>query len=608
MSADVSSFTARIMQLLSGDKATRNAQYAIMFFALCSCVATLWVIHVGSGVLRAATILPYLYINLGLLVLMVIFIVRRVVALWLARRRGIRGTKLHLHLIMVLAITCLLPAVGISIFSTFFFNSSIKSLFTEPFKTTINAATEIAENYIKENQKAIRIDGMSMVMQLRPIAAVLMQNTEDFSHGLTQLSEQRGLNEAIVFDGKLDIIARSYFTFALAFENITLSDLAKAKEGEIVLFTHKDRVRALIQLDPVSDTYLFIGKTVSEEVTKAMKKAEGAVSAYSMLELQQGDIQLTFLAFFAVLVLVLILISAWLGLSLANTLFSPISKLIEAAHKVSHGDLTVRIVNKPLNNEIDNLIGAFNHMTQRLKKQNEELAFNQRKAAWADVARKIAHEIKNPLTPIQLSAERLKRKYLQQIENDPDTFQNCIDTIIRQVNHIGNLVNEFSSFARMPDPKIQEEDLVDLCKQALDLQIQAYPHITFEFKGPKNFLWHCDSQQINQLLTNLLQNAINAVEENKVLKPLVSLRLLLDDKQFCMIVEDNGPGFGKENLERLIEPYYTTREKGTGLGLAIVSKITMDHNGNMEFKDSDLYAGAKVVLEFPYSKKEQHGI
>jgi len=384
--------------------------------------------------------------------------------------------------------------------------------------------------------------------------------------------------------------------------------LAKAKEGEIVLFTHKDRVRALIQLDPVSDTYLFIGKTVSEEVTKAMKKAEGAVSAYSMLELQQGDIQLTFLAFFAVLVLVLILISAWLGLSLANTLFSPISKLIEAAHKVSHGDLTVRIVNKPLNNEIDNLIGAFNHMTQRLKKQNEELAFNQRKAAWADVARKIAHEIKNPLTPIQLSAERLKRKYLQQIENDPDTFQNCIDTIIRQVNHIGNLVNEFSSFARMPDPKIQEEDLVDLCKQALDLQIQAYPHITFEFKGPKNFLWHCDSQQINQLLTNLLQNAINAVEENKVLKPLVSLRLLLDDKHFCMIVEDNGPGFGKENLERLIEPYYTTREKGTGLGLAIVSKITMDHNGNMEFKDSDLYAGAKVVLEFPYSKKEQHGI
>ena len=483
MITETSSLTDRIVQFLGRDNIARTSQYIVMALALCSCVATLWVMRLGSGVLRATAVLPYLYINIGLLVLMAIFIIRRVIILWLDRKRGIRGTKLHLHLVMVLAITCLLPAVGISAFSTFFFNSSIKSLFTEPFKTTINAATEIAENYIKENQKTIRIDGMSMVMQLRPVASMLIQNTEDFNLLLTQHSEQRGLNEVLVFDGLLNIIAKSYFTFALAFENITLQDLAKAKEGEIVLFTHKDKVRALIQLDPVSDTYLFIGKTVSEDVTKAMDKAKGAVTAYSMLELQQGDIQLTFLAFFAILVLVLILASAWMGLSLANALFSPISKLIEAAHKVSHGDLNVHITNKPLNNEIDNLIGAFNHMTHRLKKQNEELAFNQRKAAWADVARKIAHEIKNPLTPIQLSAERLKRKYLKQIENDPDTFQNCIDTIIRQVNHIGNLVNEFSSFARMPEPNIQEEDLVDLCKQAMELQIQAYPHITFEFKG-----------------------------------------------------------------------------------------------------------------------------
>lgn len=602
--SEISSFTARILQLLGGIKITKNIQYIVMGLAICSCIATLVVMHFGSGVLRATAILPYLYINLALLVLIAIFIVRRVVALWLDRKRGTRGTKLHMHLIIVLAITCLLPAVGISVFSTFFFNSSIKSLFTEPFKTTINAATEIAENYIRENQKTIRIDGMSMAMQLRPVASVLVQETDEFNHVLTQLSEQRGLNEVLVFDGHLNIIAKSYFTFALTFENITLQDLAKAKEGEIVLFTRKDKVRALLQLDPVSDTYLFIGKTVSEEVTKALDKAKGAVTAYSMLEIQQGDIQLTFLAFFAILVLVLIFVSAWLGLSLANTLFSPISKLIEASDRVSHGDLTVRIVNKPLNNEIDNLILSFNHMTQRLKKQNEEIAFNQRKAAWADVARKIAHEIKNPLTPIQLSAERLKRKYLQQIQTDPDTFQNCIDTIIRQVNHIGNLVNEFSSFARMPDPKIQEENLVELCKQSLDLQSQAYPHIKFDFYSPKSFLWNCDGQQIIQLLTNLLQNAINAVEENKISNPVISLQLLLNAKHFYIIIEDNGPGFEKENRERLIEPYYTTREKGTGLGLAIVSKIAMDHNGIIDFKDSEHHKGAKVVLEFAYSKKE----
>ncbi len=608
MAAEAPSLTARIVDVLSRDNVARTLQYVIMFLALCSCGVTLWVMRLASGTLKATTLLPYLYVNLGLLILMSIFIIRRVMILWMERKRGIRGTKLHLHLVMVLSITGLLPAVGISVFSTFFFNSSLKSLFTEPFKTTINAATEIAENYIKENKKTIRIDGLGMVMQLRPMTTMLLQNTDEFNHLLTQLTEQRGLSEALVFDGQLNIIARSYFTFALAFESITLQDVEKVKDDGFVLLTYKDKVRALIQLDPVSDTYLFIGKTVSEEVTKAMDKAKGAVTAYSMLELQQGDIQLTFLAFFAILVLVLILASAWMGLSLANTLFSPISKLIEAAHRVSQGDLNVRINNKPLNNEMDNLTDAFNHMTQRLKKQNEELAYNQRKAAWADVARKIAHEIKNPLTPIQLSAERLKRKYLKQIENDPETFQNCIDTIIRQVNHIGNLVNEFSSFARMPEAKMQEENLVELCKQTLELQILAYPCISFEFTSPKEFFWKCDSQQISQILTNLLQNSVNSLQENKILKPLISLSLLPEAKHFYMIIEDNGPGFEKENRERLAEPYYTTREKGTGLGLAIVSKITMDHNGNIEFRDSSHLGGARVVLRFSYSKKEQHGV
>jgi two-component system nitrogen regulation sensor histidine kinase NtrY len=138
----------------------------------------------------------------------------------------------------------------------------------------------------------------------------------------------------------------------------------------------------------------------------------------------------------------------------------------------------------------------------------------------------------------------------------------------------------------------------------MELLIQAYPQITFEFNSCDHFIWECDSQQISQVLTNLLQNSVNTVQENRVAKPLISLRLLLDDKQFHMIIEDNGPGFEKHNRERLIEPYYTTREKGTGLGLSIVSKITMDHNGHIEFRDSDSLGGAKVILSFVHGKKE----
>lgn len=592
------SFASRFANLLGTDTFARWIQYAVVSMAILSCFVTIFVLTQENIINKTSDVLPYLYTNLVLLILMSVFIVRRIVLLWLERRRGIRGTKLHLHLVMVLSLTTLLPTVGISLFSSFFFNSTLKSLFTEPFKNTINAATEIAENYIKESQKTIRIDGMVICMQLRPLINSLVQNTEELENAITQLSEQRGLTEALIYDGNLNIIARSHFTFSLAFESISMQDLEQAKIDGWKLFTHKDKVRALIQLDPTSGIYLFIGKKVSEDVTKAMDKAKGAVNAYAKLETEQGEIQITFLAFFAIIVLVLILCSAWMGLSIANTLFAPISLLIDASHRISQGELGVIISHKPLNNEVDNLIIAFNNMTSQLKKQTEELAFNQKKATWADIARKIAHEIKNPLTPIQLSAERLKRKYLGQIENDKETFTNCVDTIIRQVNHIGNLVNEFSAFARMPEPKMNKEDITKLCYQVLELYVQAYQNISFEYEGPDSFVFNCDHQQLSQVLTNLLQNSVNSLQENLINNPKITIRLLIKEKHFYIIVEDNGPGFDKENRKKLIEPYYTTREKGTGLGLAIVSKITMDHNGSVEFLDSDKLGGAKVVLSF----------
>lgn len=593
------SLTPKVVQWIGTDNFTHRLQHIVMVLAIFSCLITIVVIRQENGINKnTSDILPYLYGNLGLLILMSIFIARRIAGLWLERRRGIRGTKLHLHLVMVLSLATLIPTAGVSLFSTFFFNSTIKSLFTEPFKNTINASTEIAENYIKESQKTVRIDGMLMCMQLKPLMSNLIQNPDELENILTQLSEQKGITEALIYDSQLNIIAKSHFTFSLAFESINLSDLETAKNDGWKLFSYKDRVRALIQLDPNSDTYLFIGKRVSSDVTKAMDKAKNAVNAYADLETQQGDIQITFLAFFAVIVLVLILCSVWMGLSLANTLFAPISLLIDASHRISHGESGVVISHKPLNNEIDNLITSFNNMTTQLKKQAEELAFNQKKATWADIARKIAHEIKNPLTPIQLSAERLKRKYSKQIETDKETFNSCIDTIIRQVTQIGALVNEFSSFARMPEPKMQPQDLGKICQESLEFYIQAFPNIYFEYEGPSTFIYNCDEQQICQVLTNLLQNSVNSLQEHSVNISNIALRLLLATKHFYIIVEDSGPGFDKENRKKLIEPYYTTREKGTGLGLAIVSKITMDHNGSIEFSDSERLGGAKVVLSF----------
>jgi two-component system nitrogen regulation sensor histidine kinase NtrY len=228
-----------------------------------------------------------------------------------------------------------------------------------------------------------------------------------------------------------------------------------------------------------------------------------------------------------------------------------------------------------------------------------ELASAQRKAAWADVARRIAHEIRNPLTPIQLSAERLRRKYLKEIQTDPAGFENCLETIVRQVSHLGRMVGEFSQFARMPLPIMAKEDLSKLCQQAIYMEQSAHTDVSFHWDGPEMLMMMCDGAQIGQVLTNLIQNAIDAVLcENTISDPTVWVNVKLYEESIELCVKDNGPGFPFEDRDRLTEPYVTNRSKGTGLGLAIVKKIIEEHEGTLILEDN-LPAGACIRICFP---------
>ncbi len=258
--------------------------------------------------------------------------------------------------------------------------------------------------------------------------------------------------------------------------------------------------------------------------------------------------------------------------------------------------LLVRVGAERMEGGDDGLVVTFDDIT--------ELQTAQRQAAWADVARRIAHEIKNPLTPIQLSAERLKRKYLGEIKNDPETFRICTETIVRQVADIGRMVDEFSSFARMPAPVMRDEELGELVRQTVFLQRQAHPEIAFDVETPATPLRHpLDARQIRQALTNLLQNALDAIAGRDVAEgvslPQGRLAILLragaSGPEISVI--DNGRGLPKENRDRLTEPYVTTRVKGTGLGLAIVKKIMEDHGGELRLQDA-VGGGAHVTLAF----------
>ena len=245
--------------------------------------------------------------------------------------------------------------------------------------------------------------------------------------------------------------------------------------------------------------------------------------------------------------------------------------------------------------EISGFVVTFDDIT--------ELLSAQRKAAWADIARRIAHEIKNPLTPIQLSAERLRRKYLRDIKKDPDTFRICTDTIIRHVEDIGRLVDEFSSFARMPAPVLKPEDLTTIVEQAVFLQRTAHPEIAFETRfGSRPIPLRCDARLVSQALINIVKNAIESIEGRIVDgKPepagWVAVTATDADGRVSITVEDNGKGLPQQHRERLTEPYVTTRTKGTGLGLAIVKKIMEDHQGELLLEDREA-GGARVTLVF----------
>ena len=227
-----------------------------------------------------------------------------------------------------------------------------------------------------------------------------------------------------------------------------------------------------------------------------------------------------------------------------------------------------------------------------------ELMAAQRKAAWADVARRIAHEIKNPLTPIQLSAERLKRRFAKEITSDPESFTQCAETIVRHVGDIGRMVDEFSSFARMPAPVMRPESLERIAREAMVLQRVAHPQIEWEVSIDAPLRAVCDRRLLGQALTNLLQNAADAVAMRDGAKH-VALRLAAQDGMAVLSVTDDGIGLPETDRARLIEPYVTHKPKGTGLGLAIVAKIMEDHGGRLELKPAPGGVGAEVSLSLP---------
>jgi len=246
----------------------------------------------------------------------------------------------------------------------------------------------------------------------------------------------------------------------------------------------------------------------------------------------------------------------------------------------------------------------FNLMIDKLKSQQEKLIIKERHEAWENLARKLAHEIKNPLTPIQLTIDKLKSKYSEKIsDHEKDDFSKSLLIIGKQIKQIENLVNEFSDFARMPKPILKDNNLVSLIKENIKLINELDNKIIIDFKSNKlDIFLNTDNEQMSRVFFNLIKNSIESIQDKKIhnvdLIGKIDISLNDNAKKINFIIIDNGLGFGifADNIKDILNPYFTTKKKGTGLGLSIVNKIINDHNGKIDF--ISLENGAKIEIIF----------
>ena len=664
-----------------------------------------------------------LYFDFTLLLILSMVVIRRFAKVWLARRRGSAGSRLHLRLVVLFGMVAVTPTIIVMFFSVLFFDFGIQSWFSERVGTALESAQAAAQGYQKEHQENIRSDILSMARDLNRDAPLLESSPRLLKQAVNLQAQLRGLTEAIIFDGTGKVHAKSGLTYALEFETVERSLIVSAQAGEVPIWVNRsgDRVRALVRLDGFLDAYLYVGRFVDSNVLRHTETTREAVEEFYYLKEQSAGFLISFTLIFALVALLLVTAAVWLGLYVANDFTQPVSELIGAVERVRAGDLSARVREMSPDDEIGGLGRAFNRMTDQLNSQRRELVRANRqiderrqftetvlsgvsagvigldargrinlpnrsaarllgietgemigrhledivpemaglltearqrgdasteaqikitrnnevrtlfvaianekidnkligfvvtfddvselleaqwKGAWADVARRIAHEIRNPLTPIQLAAERLKRKYLDEITSDKETFVICTDTIIRQVDDIGRMIEEFSNFARMPAPSLRLENLNELCRQTVFLLSNANPLVTFETKTPDDQIYvTCDGRQISQAVTNLLQNAVESLETRQgggKEAARIELRLERSKNGVTRIeIEDTGPGWPRKGREQLLEPYVTTRDKGTGLGLAIVKKIMEDHGGSLTLADA-ANGGALARLE-----------
>ena len=541
--------------------------------------------------------------DLILLILFFTLIIYKIYKILSERRKGKLGSETSLRYILFFSTTTLLPSIIIAIFSLILFNVGLQKYFDSKIKTVVSNSAEIAKNYVDQIRSSIEADISLMVLDVNNQSALYYEKPKQFLNVLSSQRLLRRLDEVHLLDSSGNIIMSNIVDISMNFVPPPEEAFIMSLDGRPVRIVdpRTNRTSALVKLNNFIDTYLYIVKFMDPKVINYLKQTGEAVSFYYSVQERKTGIKITFAVIYLLIVSLLLFLSIILSINFASRLTTPIINLITASEKISSGDLNAKVAQIETDKDFKKLNLNFNSMIEKLRKQQDKLLLSERHAAWESVARKLAHEIKNPLTPIQLSIDRIKEKYLNKIDGDKD-FSNYLNTITKQIKDIEYLLNEFSDFARMPKPILKKVDLNKIISRSVNLHEMSNTDKTFRLsKGKLSSDVSGDEEQLNRVFINLIKNSIESIDEKKSkkddFKGEISIDIKADSDYIYVTIIDNGVGFEQVDKTKMLTPYYTTKKKGTGLGLAIVTKVISDHNGTILF--NSIKNGAKVDIVLP---------
>ena len=517
---------------------------------------------------------------------------------------NVRGSIANRKYIIFFSLFTLIPSLLITIFSLFLFSFALEKYFDKKITTAVNNSYEIAKKYVDEKRNKIESDIILIAFDLNKISNIFHDNPKRFKNIIDTQKLIRDIDQIHLIDSKGNLILSSSNSEYVSIEKRALEMVLNDDRPLKIINAYENRSAAIIKLSGYTDTYLYVVKFLDKDISRYLTTSEEAINFYYTVENQNLGIKISFALIYIVIVALLLFLAITIAIKFSSKFFISINNLITASEQIGKGNLEAKVPELKADKEMEILNRNFNAMIDRLKSQQEKLLISERHEAWESVARKLAHEIKNPLTPIQLSIDNLRSKYLSYIKSpDKEKYEINLKTILNQIKQIENLVNEFSDFARMPKPLFRENDLINLFKTNINLlqKIDTNIKINLKLNGIKNMKLVCDNEQISRVIFNLVKNSIESIQEKslktKVFDKIVNIEIKTISDYIIIEIIDNGLGFSSEETKKLIKPYYTTKQKGTGLGLSIVNKIISDHNGSINFNSQE--NGAKVQIILP---------